>query len=118
MKVESFLKKWQDVVFEDMGGQTSPQYKKFETGFRSVLKDLSPNLELHSFSKNHYECSAVMKDVRTGKFKYVSISDVRYWPNEWMNKILIRTMKHDKDWTGGMNMYSSLSSLAKNLERL
>ena len=118
MKTEKFLKKWENVEFEDMGSVTSPQYKKFETGFRSVLKDLSPNLELHSFSKNHYECSAVMQDVRTGKFKYVSISDVRYFPNGWRNKILIRTMAHDKDWSGGMNMYTSLSNLAKNLERL
>lgn len=36
-------------------------------------------MELHSFSKNHYEFSAVVKSNTTNQFYYISISDVRYW---------------------------------------
>ena len=48
----------------------------------------------------------------------MSISDVRYLPNEWVDNILIRTMKHDKDWTGGMNYYTDLVNFTKDIARL
>lgn len=75
-------------------------------------------MELQTFNKGHYEFSAVMKSKVTNKFYYISIPDVRYKNNEWANNILYRTMKHEKDWTGGTNQYSSLQNLAENLLNL
>ena len=75
-------------------------------------------MELYSFCKNHYEFSAVVKSNKTNQFYYISISDVRYWKNEWANHILYRTMEHDKDWTGGSNRYSTLKELEENLLNL
>ena len=76
------------------------------------------NLELHSFNKNHYEFSAVLKDIHEDKFIYVSISDVRYWKNEWYNNVLIRTMEHDKDWTGGRNHYCKWEEIGTKAREL
>lgn len=117
MKVKEFLAKWYDKEIEDWGGETSPEYKNFQTNYRSVIKDFCKNIgmELYSFSKNHYDFSAVIKSNSSNQFYYVSISDVRYWKNEWANNILYRTMEHEKDWTGGSNRYSTLENLPENL---
>lgn len=120
MKIKEFLKKWYDKEIEDWSGETSPEYKNFQTNYRSVLKELGNSIgfELHSFSKNHYDFSAVMKSNITNQFYYISISDVRCWKNEWANNILYRTMEHEKDWTGGSNRYSTLENLSENLLEL
>lgn len=126
MKVKDFLKKWYDKEITDWGASTKPEYKNWKTeceytdfqrNYRSVLKDIGKDIkfELYSFNKNHYEFSAVMKSNLTNQFYYISISDVRYWKNEWANNILYRTMEHDHDWTGGINRYSSLENLSENL---
>lgn len=117
MKIKEFLAKWYDKEIEDWCGETSPEYKNFQTNYRSVIKDFCKNIgmELYSFNKNHYDFSAVIKSNSSNQFYYVSISDVRYWKNEWANNILYRTMEHEKDWTGGSNRYSTLDNLPENL---
>ena len=42
---------------------------------------------------------------------YMSISDVRFFKNEWYNHILFRTAKSEKDFTGGTNLYTTLPLL-------
>ncbi len=120
MTVEKFLSKWYDKEIEDGGSETSPEYRNFQSNYRSVLKEICKDIgmELHSFSKNHYDFSAVVKSNNTNQFYYISISDVRYWKNEWADDILYRTMEHDKDWTGGSNCYTTLQELAENLLNL
>ena len=87
MTIDKFLNKWYDKKIEDWGGETSPEYRNFQTNYKSVIKELCNDIgmELHSFSKNHYEFSAVVKSNTTNQFYYISISDVRYWKNEWAN---------------------------------
>lgn len=120
MTIQKFLEKWYNKQIEDWGSETSPEYKNFQTNYRSVIKDFCKDIdmELHSFNKNHYEFSTIIKSNKTNQFYYISISDVRYWKNEWANNILYRTMEHDKDWTGGSNCYSSLQDLPENLLNL
>lgn len=120
MKLEIFLNKWYDKNIQDDGGYPSKEYLEFQSNYRSVLKDLGKEIDfnLHSFSKNHYEFSAVMQSNKTNKFYYISIPDVRYFKNEWANDILYRTMEHDKDWTGGSNNFSALKNLSNNLSNL
>ena len=120
MKVKNFLNTWLDRDIEDWGSTTSQEYKDFQRNYRSVLKEIGKDIgfELHSFSKNHYDFSAVMKSNTTNQFYYISISDVRCFKNEWANNILYRTMEHDHDWTGGSNRHSSLDNLSENLLNL
>ena len=129
MKIEQFLDKWYDKEITDWGAYTHPEYKQWKTeyeytdfqrNYRSVLKDLCKDIgmELHSFNKNHYEFSAVLKSNVTNQFYYISISDVRTFKNEWANHILYRTMAHEKDYSGGHNCYSSLKELPENLLNL
>ena len=86
------------------GGYIGDDFKSFNTKYKNAIKKLLPN---------GYE----IKDT-DGRFIYMSISDVRYFPNEWVNDILIRTMKHDKDWTGGVNHFTDLVNFTKDIARL
>ena len=120
MKIDTFLRKWYNNIFENYGGVTSPEYEEFQKGYKKVLTELANEIDfiLYQFNKNHYEFSAVLQDTKTNKFYYISISDVRYWKNEWADRILYRTMEHDHDWHGGLNHYSDLKNLKTNLLKL
>lgn len=100
------------------GGYIGDDFKSFNTKYRNAIKRMLPNgYEIHSWSRGHYYCSAVIKDV-DGRFIYMSIGDVRYFPNKWAEDILIRTMNHDKDWTGGVNHRTDLINFTKDIQCL
>lgn len=119
-KTNSFIKKWSSNVFEDFGGGITPEYNAFQRGYKNVLVEIGNEngFELESFNKMHYEFSAVMKSVKSGKFYYISISDVRYFFDGWKDCVLYRTMEHEEDWKGGTNNYSSLVNLGESLRKL
>ena len=117
MKINSFLNKWYNKEIENWGVTTSKQYRDFESDYKNVLKEMCKELgfELKDFSKNHYNFSAVLQNKKNKLCYYISISDVRWWKNEWADKILYRTMKDEKDWTGGSNHFCKLTELADYL---
>lgn len=100
------------------GGETGSDFKSFNTKFKNaVRKQLPEGYEIHRWNCNHYYCSAVIQNPE-GKYIYLSVSDVRYFHNEWFSNILIRTMSHDKDWTGGPNRYTTLFTLGRDIAKL
>lgn len=100
------------------GGYIGDDFKSFNIKFRNAIKKLLPNeYAIHSWNRGHYYCSAVIEAPK-GKFIYISIPDVRHWTNEWFTNILCRTMKHDKDWTGGPNHYTTLFTFTQDIEKL
>lgn len=111
-------RKWYNVEMDDYGGTTSPMYKEFEKDYRKFLRKICKKIgaNLHKFNPNHYEFSAILE--KDGKYIYFSISDTRYFKNEWCNHILIRTMAHDHDWRGGTNNYTDLDHLEIDLINL
>lgn len=111
------LRPFLDYAFSS-GGIAGDDFKSFNTKFRNAIKKALPDgYAIHDWHKNHYECSWVVK-TPTNHFIYSSISDVRFFSNEWASNILIRTMEHDKDWRGGHNQYTSVFSYAKDIERI
>ena len=100
------------------GSYIGDDFKSFNTKFRNSIKKLLPNgYKIHYWNRGHYYCSAVIKTPEE-KFIYISIPDVRYWENEWFSDILCRTMKHDKDLTGGQNHRTTLFTFTKDIENL
>ena len=100
------------------GGYIGEDFTSFNTKFKNVIKKLLPSgYKLYSWNRGHYDCSAVIQDDE-GRFIYMSIGDVRHWPNEWVENILIRTMKHDKDWTGGTNHRTDLMNFTNAIQKL
>lgn len=120
MKINSFLNKWYNKEIENWGVTTSKQYRDFESDYKKVLKETCKEIgfELKDFNKNHYDFSAVLQNKKNKLYYYISISDVRWWKNDWADKILYRTMKDEKDWTGGSNHFCKLTELADYLVNL
>lgn len=116
VKVPSKLKDFTKHEFSS-GSTTGKDYKQFSRLFKNHLKKILPaGIDIVTFSNNHYCFSGFLSDGKS--FVYFSISDVRYFKNDWYNKILIRTAKHAKDYTGGQNYYTSLDNFVKSVAKV
>lgn len=111
------LEDYTDYEFESSTTRTE-EYISFERKYRNFIKNNLPDgYSLHEFSGNHFCFSCVIKS-NTNEFIYLSIDDVRGGHNHWKNHILIRQMRHEKDWFGKGNFYTTLKTLTRDLEHL
>lgn len=112
--MHSKLKKWVGHHFSS-GEATGEDYKQFQRAMRTDLlrQTKAVDLKLYAFYKNHYYFMAVLKNPENNSYICISIPDVRFWPDEWVNHVLYRTMQHDKDWTGGENHYGDWTTIAE-----
>ena len=101
------------------GCYTGDDYKSFQTKYLNYLKTLcrENHWQLVNVGKNHYCFSAFIKSSQN-KCVYISISDVRYFTNEWFNRILVRTAKSEIDFRGGFNNYTTLDHLEVKIAEL
>ena len=91
------------------------EYQSFQRKYKNYLtKHLPYGFSIYKFDKNYFCFSCIIK-TDTNNFLYLSIPDVRYSNNAWMNKILIRRMKNERDYTGMTNYFTGLDRLTKNL---
>ena len=112
------LKKYINYEFSS-GCYTGEDYKSFQTKYINYLKTMCKenHWELIKVGKNHYCFSAFIKSSEN-KCVYLSISDVRYFSNEWYNHILVRTAKNEVDYRGGFNNYTTLDNLGYTVAKL
>lgn len=112
------LQKYLDYEFST-GVYTGEDYKTFQTKYINYLRSLCKECEwtLVNVGRSHYNFTAFIRN-KLGQHVYFSISDVRFWRNEWYNHILIRTAASETDYHGGSNYYTSLPDLAMNVIRL
>ena len=105
------LKKYLNYEFSS-GCYTGEDYKSFQTRYINYLKAMcrENHWRLVNVGKNHYCFSAFIKSAEN-KCVYISISDVRYFSNEWYNNILIRTAKNVQDYRGRFNHFTTLVDL-------
>ena len=110
------MKKWVGNYFQSSTCST-PEFNSFSRAFKKYIKENLPkNAELVNFSKGHFYCSGFVK--KEDKYVYFSISDVRYFPDQWYNQVLVRTAKNEKDYSGGFNGYTKLDNFKKSVETL
>lgn len=105
------LEKYIDYEFS-LGCYTGDDYKSFQTKYINFLRSICKqnHWQLVNIGRNHYCFSAFIKSAEN-KCVYVSISDVRFFTNEWYNNILIRTAKNEQDYHGGFNHRTTLKEL-------
>ena len=105
------LEKYIDYEFSS-GCYTGEDYKSFQTKYINFLRSICKqnHWQLVNIGRNHYCFSAFIKSAEN-KCVYVSISDVRFFTNEWYNNILIRTAKNEQDYYGGFNHRTTLKEL-------
>lgn len=112
------LQKYLDFQFST-GIYTGSDYITFQTKYLNFLKRMCKNngWRLVNVNKNHYCFSAFIKS-KTNKCVYLSISDVRYFDNDWYKNILVRTAKNEVDYKGGFNNYTTLDNLENKIAQL
>lgn len=105
------LEKYIDYEFSS-GCYTGDDYKSFQTKYINYLRSICKqnHWQLVNVGRNHYCFSAFIKSAEN-KCVYVSISDVRFFTNEWYSNILIRTAKNEQDYYGGFNHRTTLKEL-------
>lgn len=105
------LEKYIDYEFSS-GCYTGEDYKSFQTKYINFLRSMCKqnHWQLVNIGRNHYCFSAFIKSAEN-KCVYVSISDVRFFTNEWYSNILIRTAKNEQDYHGGFNHRTTLKEL-------
>lgn len=105
------LEKYIDYEFSS-GCYTGDEYKSFQTKYINFLRSICKqnHWQLVNVGRNHYCFSAFIKSAEN-KCVYVSISDVRFFTNEWYSNILIRTAKNEQDYHGGFNHRTTLKEL-------
>lgn len=105
------LEKYIDYEFSS-GCYTGDDYKSFQTKYINFLRSICKqnHWQLVNVGRNHYCFSAFIKSAEN-KCVYVSISDVRFFTNEWYSNILIRKAKNEQDYYGGFNHRTILKEL-------
>ena len=105
------LEKYIDYEFSS-GCYTGDDYKSFQTKYINFLRSICKqnHWQLVNVGRNHYCFSAFIKSAEN-KCVYVSISDVRFFTNEWYSNVLIRTAKNEQDYHGGFNHRTTLKEL-------
>jgi len=103
--------------FESSSGLTE-QFKKFYTTFKREFKKelLTIGATDIVFSRGHFYVSGFYTIGET--MYYFSLPDVRGKnnPDSCMNKLLYRTVKDYKDYSGGMNKYARIEhGMADNM---
>ncbi len=112
------IEQWVGFTFRSSCSLTE-EFRAFAKDFKACIKKIAGDeYELCNFSGGHFYCSGFLKQKSTGKYVYFSISDVRHFPDEWYRHMLIRTAKHDKDWTGGANCFTGLKDLKQAIDKL
>lgn len=105
------IEAWRGYHFESSSGLTEEWADFSEDMQKHLKKTLAPELSLVSYYRGHFYFSAFIKNNETGKLAYISCDDVRYSPDAWYTRLLVRTAKHDKDYRGGSNDFATLSGL-------
>ena len=90
---------------ENWGGVTSPDFKDFAKVFGKMIREQLKQIGGTDYKQNtgHYYISGFFTVGE--QVYYISISDVRHFPDD---KMLIRTAKDYKDFTGGTNNYLTI----------
>ena len=119
-KLEKIYKEFAGKEFED-SCFTTPDFASFSRKFKNALKKDAEEagLELSSYSRGHFEISAFLENSYTGKIVYLRVSEVRNRDcAAAMSRVLIRTAKSAKDFTGGQNYFVPLTEVVSSAKRL
>lgn len=89
----------------ESSSQTTPEFASYARTFKSEIKKEISKIggELISFNRGHFYVSGFFKV--SDKIYYFSQSDVRSFGDV---SLLIRTAKHEKDYTGGSNNFTTI----------
>ena len=110
------IKTWLGKQFES-SCEITPEFVTFAKCLKAYIKrNLPEGAELMKCNRGHFYLYGFIKN--GDKFAYFSTSDVRHFQDSWYNNMLIRTAQGEKDFTGGVNRYTSLDNFTQAIESL
>ena len=120
MTLEKIYSAYINHPFESSSGLT-PDFAAFASGVKKALKKdcATAGLELAKFSRGHFEVAAFVRNPVTDKLAYISIGDMRGGYGGYpLDQVLYRSAEHLKDYHGGHNNFTSLTSLVERVKSL
>jgi len=118
-------KKWVGFDFNRNGWSTSHENKSIalEQWVRDTRSDIRTMLkgtgwQLQSWRGNWFTASGFLYNEQLDRHVYISVSDIRFWQDEWYHNLLIRTANSNEDYTGGRNQYCAFYDIPDMLERM
>lgn len=114
----TLVKEWGSVEFESSSLKTE-QFKKFVSAFKKAMKEVAGDeFTVTGYNVGHFQVSGFLQSKdNPEKFVYFSTPDVRDGRGR-STKILIRTAKYNKDYSGGYNQFVSMMNMADAVRRL
>ena len=114
--MKELMKKWSGHIFSS-GTTNGDDFKKFFSEFRSAFKKECKKfgIEVIPFKINHYCFTGFVR--KDNEYVYFSVGDVRC-DGVWFKRVLYRTAKHERDWTGGANNWTTLENLVGCINNL
>ena len=112
------IESWLKVYFESSCSPT-PEFSSFARQFKAYVKKMcGSDFEIAGWNRGHFYLSGFIKNKKTNKLAYFMTSDVRYFPGQWYNNLLVRTAEHERDYSGGRNNWTTLPEIIKVVGKL
>ena len=90
--------------------------KDFFSDVYAMLRKSAPEWKVVKKNKGYFFLSMFLQNEVTGEYRYLSTGDVRYFKDEWYNKLLARTANSAEDYTGGANHFIKFYELPEFLK--
>lgn len=129
--VKAFIKKWHGRTLQDDGCYVSKEFQSFQVAFFNAMRKIAKNndAEIVNISYGHYDMSGFFK--KGDKYVYFNYDNSCCWGGRtycslkrskysytYHQPLLIRTAKHERDYTGGMNNFCPFSECEEMIVRL
>jgi hypothetical protein len=113
------MENWKNVKFSSSTALTQ-QFSTFAKKFKAHVKKLleQEGLELTKFNRGHFEVSGFIHNPKTDQYAFFSIADVRFFTNEWHERVLIRSATNIEDFEGGSNNLVRLNDIGEKASSL
>lgn len=107
----SYISKIEEILMKDYDHETpdKPRSAEFNKAIKAFLKKSFPGYTILPTKGAWCQASGFIQDKDTGKTVFYSFQDYRY--GDWKQKILIRTAKSEKDYTGGPNHFTNIDDM-------
>lgn len=120
--MKRFAKEYNGRAIEDAGAYMSDDFLSLARKFRNALKREFPDFEIPKYLVGHYGVSGFL--AKEGVHIYFAWSVPRHETpintrdKGAMHGVLIRTAKHDSDYTGGANNFCCLEDMGESVRAL
>lgn len=110
--VERFMFRWKGHRFSSSTGLTD-DFRAFSRDIKTAIVNTLPEHMHCCIYVGHFYIYGFFENDLKNTWAYFDIPDVRFFQDGWIHSVLIRTAKDNKDYVGGKNNTTTITSLVK-----